>query len=181
MKNSSKKLFWISYNTSGLFFVGGPNVSPLFLESAGLETEIRFWMPEPTEDISYSRFVANEIFTGIEKWVPNIIAIAYDGNGATEDITDEPPILIDLCERIRNSAVLKGTKIIAFFRMQRILEEKEVEWRKRYDFYSLFPIKVIEHTKILKQLVGEELDNSDNIVEYFSEKTRRHDSKYIIL
>jgi len=181
MKNSSKKLFWISYSTSGLLLVGGPHVGPHFLEDAGFETEINFWSPEPTEDTSYSIFIANEIFTSIEKWVPDIIAIAYDGNWATEDSTDEPSILIELCERIRNSAVLKDAKIIAFFRMRSISKEKEIECQKRYDFYSLFPIKVIEHTKIMQQLVGEELSNTENIVKHFSEKMRRHDPQYIIL
>ncbi len=159
MMERTTKLYWIDYTASG------PMVGPWPFEIVGYETKTCVW---ELKSQNLLPDLLNEMFVNIESWMPDVLVIWFFGDNNLALPTDEPLELIQLCERIRRSPKLSNTKIMAFFRMKEVPPEKSSEWEARYDFYSLLPLKIVEHANVAQQLSGEKPNGIEGVLHYLS-------------
>ncbi len=142
----SRKLFWLEYTDSGNLLIVQP------FQIVGFEIKDAGWTPEEPG------LLLKHAFPEIEAWVPDVIVFWLAGRRRDQFI-QEPPELLKICQLIRTHSGLRNTKLMAFLRLHQSTPEQETVWRQRYDFYTRWPIRVIEHAKAAMRLVGGETDD----------------------
>lgn len=153
MKNS-EKLYWLEYTDCGPLIITKP------FEVVGFKVKDMGWHPD------FPNVLMEDILPEIKTWRPSII-VFWMAKGYWEPFTgEEPNEWITACQIIREHPHLQHTKIMAFLGFEESAPEQEDVWRQRYDFYTTGPLKVIEHAKVAKQLVGEELKGFEGVNYY---------------
>lgn len=151
----SKKLYWLEYTDAGPFIISTP------FEAVGFHVRSNGWGP------GYPDYLLKVILLEIETWRPDIIVFWMDRDPFRRNyehfFTQEPTEWIAACRLIRENPKLRHTKIIALLGFKESSPEQEAAWRERYDFYARWPLRAIEHARIAKQLVGEEVKGFEGV------------------
>ena len=147
-----KKLYWLEYTDCGPLVVTRP------FEAVGFETKYCDWGPADPDAL------VKQVLPELESWHPDVVAFWMSGGYFTK-FTEEPREWLDACRFIREHRELWNTKIMAFFGFNGT-REQESAWRERYDFHTKWPLRVIEHARTAKRLVGEEVKGFEGVNYY---------------
>ncbi|MEJ2560837.1 MAG: hypothetical protein P8186_32375 [Anaerolineae bacterium] len=153
MAKDQKKLILLEY------LEGSPCVGPQIFEDVGFEVRWTGWSSWTTDAFW------KEIFPIIEKWQPDVIVFLLEqaylaGFGSTE----EPREWILACQRIRENPHLQHTKIVGFLGPRaNTSKAQEAEWHRRYDFHTREHLRVIEHARVIRGLVGETVKGFEGV------------------
>lgn len=150
----NKKLYWLEYTDCGPLIVTKP------FELVDFEVKNMGWSPD------FPNTLMEDILPEIETWRPDIVVFWMAMGYWKPFAEEEPREWIMACQAIRGHPHLQHTKIMAFLGLEKSTPEQEEVWRRRYDFYTLGPLRVIEHARVAKQLVGEELRGFEGVNHY---------------
>lgn len=154
----NKKLYWLEYTICGRF------CSPILMkqpfEVVGFQTKWSSWYPDIPD------VLAAEILPEIETWQPDIILFWMGPAYSKPLVGEEPPEWTATCHHIRENLNLQHTRIMAFLGFEESTLEQERAWRKQYDFHTTNHLRVIEHARIAKRLIGEEVRGFEGVNYY---------------
>lgn len=147
---AAKRLYWLEYTDIG-------DLMPTrVFQAVGFETQHNSW------NSVFPERLRERILPEIEAWRPDVIALwIHSGNIWPGGI--EPPEWVMLCQYLRQHPVLHTTKLMAFIGLEASTFEQRQLWQQRYDFYTLWPMRIIEHATIARQLVGEPLQGFEGV------------------
>lgn len=134
-----------------------PPIAGRLFESVGFEVKWDRWGILTSPDVFLEKYPA-----WFESEKPDVIVFVLGTAFYIEPPTPEPAEWIEACQRIRNNPDLQHTKIAGFLGPQANVQHQV--WQKRYDFYSLDPIRAIEHACAIKRLVGEEVTGLEGVI-----------------
>ncbi len=170
MGKDQKRLILLEY------LEGSPCVGPEIFEAVGFEVRWTGWSSW-TPDAFWK-----EIFPVIEKWQPDVIVFLLEqAYLETFGSTEEPEEWVLACQRIRENPHLHHTKIVGFLGPRaNTSKEQEDEWDRRYDFHTRERLRVVEHARVIRGLVGETVKGFEG-VNYRLQERRRWDIQGYLL
>ena len=156
----NKKLFWLEYTICGRF------CSPLLMtqpfEVIGFQSRWNSWYPGIPEALE------EEILPEIEVWRPDIVLFWMGPAYSKPLIGEEPREWVVACDRIRKSGRFRHTRLMAFLGFEHRTMEQEAVWRMRYDLYTTGHLRIIEHGRVAKRLVGEKVQGFEGVNYYLN-------------
>ncbi|MBN1993312.1 MAG: hypothetical protein JW953_11485 [Anaerolineae bacterium] len=159
MVKKQKRLFLLEYCDLGHRIETG------IFETVGFEVEWDVW----NRHVSGNEFL-EIVLPRIEKWRPDVIVFYFSMSYYSTSLEEEPQEWIEACKHIRVNPNLQHTKIAAFLGPQTNTSLQRTTWSKRYDFYTHDPLRVVEHVRIIKHLVGEDIRGFEGVNGYLLER-----------
>jgi hypothetical protein len=154
-----KKLFLLDYDAMAPCLAGSP------FEAMGFETEY-YVLVAFAPDANFLHEMWEKFFSRIEEQQPDVVALFLcPGYRRKHPKVEEPQEWRIVCQRIRENPRLQHTKIVAFLGPYvRSSKQRKEDWDKRYDFYTQGPLRVVEHARIIRGLVGEEVKGFEGVI-----------------
>lgn len=152
---SRKRLFLLEYTAIG------PLISGEFFIAVGFEIKHRQWGFGFLEEDS--DFLFKEILPEVVNWQPDVIVFFLAPGFYAPSLAREPQDWLAACQFIRQHQDLQHTKITAFLGAYEGTLEQENSWAERYNFFVQGPVRVIEHVKAIKKLVGETVKGFEGV------------------
>ena len=144
-----KKLFWVEYTDAG----GFDGIVRSF-EALDFAVKVNGWFVNHPEELW------EHVFPEVRSWQPDIIVFWLRPG---QRMTGEPPEWRTAVQQMRADPDLQHTKIMAFLGFGQPTAAQSRIWRQRYDFHSMLPFRMVEHVKIAKRLVGEEIKSWEGV------------------
>ncbi len=147
--------------------------------AVGFELQISAW----DNKRSVSSYSYNNVLAELESWQPDIL-FYWAVIGFEPEWEVEPPEWLALLHEVRTRPTLQHIKVMALF-AHYYLEKNIVNpaWEDRYDFYAQGPLRVVNHTRKAKALVGQTILGFEGVLrylKYLDESINEVNSRWIV-